>query len=240
MAAKMKAERLPDLETKSIAYWSGFFEVTAPGIISLAELKNKKLIISGPAGSGQNGGPDIFFQAVIKQSGLSTNDFIIQYLPVQAGVEKIINGDADAILLAEPAASGMIMMAGMKKGKRLIKGINFQKAFGNYETWQMGELPLGGLSIKTSILSNDRKQKNIEILIKLYESNAVKLMKGGIMTGRKVSLQLDKYFGSILPQRLPAMVINKAIKKGTLKYHPAIWADKFRYELSSFIAKVLP
>ena len=92
----------PDLGLRlvSINTWRGFFEVVPRDIRSFAELRGHKVIVSGPMGSGRNGGGDIIFQAAVRRANLDPGrDLEVAYMPAKAGIAQVAAGQAAGLSL---------------------------------------------------------------------------------------------------------------------------------------------
>ena len=61
----------PDLRTVSVDYRRGFFALSPSDlhVSRLADLGGRNILVSGPAGGGRNGGPDILFRALMRREG---------------------------------------------------------------------------------------------------------------------------------------------------------------------------
>lgn len=238
-ANQMVKASVPDLRLLEIVYWSGFYELTSIPVKSFQDLKGEKLIVSGPVGSGKEGGPDLIFKAALKRESLSVDDFNVSYMPVNKGTETIMSGEADAILLVEPASSGLIMMSKMKAGVKLENKLNIQGIFSGYTSWDTNQLPLGGLSMKISSLNDESKKQQIEKLRKAYLAASNKMENISFSDARKISGLLERFYGNILENNIPPIVIRKASVSGNYVYRSDIRVESIKQDLNSFIEEIL-
>lgn len=239
-AKQVTTNKVPDLQLLSVVYWSGFYEVTEKNIKNFEDLKGKKIIVSGPVGTGKNGGPDVIFKAALKKSGFNIdNDFQVEYLPVNEGMEKVKNGEASAILLAEPAGTGFKMMMSMKSGTSVEKTVNLQSILSESSAWDKNVLPLGGFSAKQSSLNDPKKGKIIHKINQLYQEAANEMMESNIMKLSKISKLFKEYYKDIIGNGVPPMVLKKAINQKTLVYNGNFKINKNVDELNKFFELLL-
>lgn len=239
-AKQVLTNKVPDLQLLSVVYWSGFYEITEKNIKSFEDLKGKKIIVSGPVGSGKNGGPDVIFKAALKKSGFDIDtDFQIEYLPVNEGMEKVKNGKASAILLAEPAGTGFKMMMKMKAGKSVEKTVNLQSILSESSAWDKNLLPLGGFSAKQSSLSDAKKGKVIRKINQLYQKAANEMMSANVFQLSKISKFFKEYYKKMVGNGLPPMVLKKAITQKSLVYNGGFKINKNMNELNKFFELLL-
>lgn len=240
MAAKLVTTgAVPDLKLKSVGYWNGFYEITHSGISSFNDLKGKRLVISGPVGTGQNGGPDIIFQAAMKRVGLVPGtDFQISYVNLTDGTQQVAGGQQDAILLAEPAGTAFTVM-GTMNGADLKKNISIQSIFSGFTQWPANQLPLGGLSVKNSVLQNSAKKITFDLVQQLYEQKAAQIMQGNLSDAMKMTDKLNTIYAGLLSQTFPAPAIVKAIKDNTLLYRNDKTVQSIKTDLDSWIKELL-
>jgi NitT/TauT family transport system substrate-binding protein len=235
MANHVVSGAVPDLTFAAVTMWSNFYIVSHPGISSLSDLTGKKLIVSGPNGSGENGAPGKIIRAALKRVGLEPGmDLTVEYLPLDEGLETISSGNADAILLAEPAATGYIMKSYLEANDLQIT-VNLQSAFTGFEQWHSNELPLGGIGVVSSFLEEEAKKQQFDEVIEAYKSSAVKIMQGNINDLMVISEGLNTYFGF----ELPAPAILKSINEGRLKYKTDTAIEDIKTDLDKFIIEVL-
>jgi hypothetical protein len=250
--------KVPDLELQGVYFWRGFFEITIPDVHSLAELRGKGLIVSGPT-SGPNGGaPDRFFQAALWRAGLFPEDFNVCYLSIKKGVdllesgkpmnsEKVCNGtdSAAGILLVEPASSGLLMKSSFSlfSDQKLHRGIDMQKLFTGYKSWNADELPHGGFAIRRSALANPVKKAQMEAFIKAYRAaidriNAADDLFSRLRISWIISRGMKKYYGQyeINPSIL---AISKSMGNGEMRFRNDRPVSKMRADLDKFLKEVL-
>lgn len=192
-AKKSTTGSIPQMKLKSVNYFSGYMLLTrtSDGITNINELIGKNILISGPVGSGENGGPDIFFQAYLAEQNLSTTDFKMFYLPLNDGVAAVMNqtplddGDgntlndkpADAYLLVEPAATGMAMNTNASGIEAYEISINLQNGFPSFSSWSNEQLPLGGFSLVKDFNDNVNNSEIIDLVVEKYNEGAKAIME---------------------------------------------------------------
>lgn len=238
-AKQVTTGKVPDLQLFSVTYWSGFYEIADKSINNFNDLKGKHLIISGPVGNGKNGGPDIIFQAAMKRLGINpTTDFQLEYLPLADGTAKISNNQADAILLAEPAGTGLVLFNLMNQNK-FKKAINLQAVFTGFTGWPLGQMPVGGLSFKSSILSNAAKKATFDLVKKAYDLKAAQIMNASLTDAKTIADKFNLLYASMLPQPIPAAIIVSAIKQGTLIFNNDKSVQTIKTELDMWVKELL-
>lgn len=257
VAAKKSDEgAIPPMRLRSVNYFSGFMLLSksSDGITSLEALKGKNILISGPIGSGQNGGPDLFFQAYLAQEDLGADDFRLFYLPLNDGVAAMTaqtpldDGDgnlsndapADAYLLVEPAATGMVLNT-MTGDTPLEKSLNCQRAFAPAGSWAETELPLGGFSVLRSLDDLPENDALIAQITEAYNRGAEALMSA--TTGElqayanAIAEGIDVYFGAY-GIALPAPAIVAALYNGGLIYRYDVDLAQIQSDLDTFLTTV--
>lgn len=258
VAAKKSQEgSIVPMRLKSASYFHGFTMVTRQddGITDIHQLKGKNLLVSGPIGSGENGGPDIFLQAYLAQNGLTAADFSVYYMPLGDGVQSFTaqapldNGDgnpdndtpADAYLLVEPAATGMVLNMAMS-GTAAQKGVDLQQGFPAYGSWTHGELPLGGLSVVRSVDDNASYAALISAALKGYNAGAYLLMNGTLEERRAcagyIAAQITELYGEYNIS-IPAEVIMASLINGALVYHDDMDIASIKSDLKVFLESVI-
>lgn len=256
-AKKSQSGTIVPMRLKSAAYYHGFMLVTrqSDGVTAIDALKGKNLLVSGPIGSGKDGGPDIFLQAYLAQSGLTTADFSVYYMPLNDGVAAfsaqtpLDDGDgdpsndtpADAYLLVEPAATGMVMM--MASGATPVeKGVDLQEGFPAYGSWSFGELPLGGFSVVRSVDDNPDNAALIASVVTAYNEGAQALMQGSFAQRQAyagyISAQIDALYGQY-GISVPAEVIIASLLNGALVYHGDDDIGGIKSDLKVFLESVI-
>lgn len=256
-AKKSQTGSIPPMRLHSVNYFSGFMLLTRAqdGVTSIDDLLGKNILISGPIGSGQNGGPDIFFQAYLAQEGLTVSDFSMHYLPLNDGVAAVMNqtplddGDddpsddspADAFLLVEPAATGMVMNTQMSDTP-MEKGINTQLSFAPKGSWSQYELPLGGFSIIRAVSDDTANADLIERVIEAYSRAAEILMTSSkikqLQYANVIADGITKYYGQY-DIAVPGPVIVVALDNGGLVYRYDVDLDAIYADLDTFLEMVI-
>lgn len=238
-AKQVTTGKVPDLQLFSVTYWSGFYEIADKSINHFNDLKGKHLIISGPVGNGKNGGPDIIFQAAMKRLGINpATDFKLEYLPLAEGTAKISNNQADAILLAEPAGTGLVLFNLINQNK-FKKAINLQAIFTGFSAWPVGQLPVGGLSFKSSILNNTAKKATFDLVKKAYELKAAQIMNANLTDAQTIADKFNALYAAMLPQPVPAPIIVAAVKQGTLIFNNDKSVQTIKTDLDRWIKELI-
>ncbi|UOB18122.1 ABC transporter substrate-binding protein [Abyssalbus ytuae] len=235
MANHVVTESAPDLRLAAVTLWSNFYIVSHPDISSFDDLVGKKLIISGPNGPGENGAPGKIIRAALKREGLEPGvDLTVEYLPLSEGLETVSSGNADAILLAEPAATGFALQSFMENNDLEIT-INLQETFTGYNQWDENELPLGGIGVIDAVLNNEQKKKQFDEFVKAYRESCNKIMQGNMEDLMVISQGLYTEFGF----QLPAPIILRSVNEGRLVFKPGIELASIQPDLDSFISEII-
>lgn len=284
-ASEVINDFVPDLKLVSVDFWRGFFELTPDSlrVTRLADLSGKNLLISGPAGGGRDGGPDLLFQAVMKKEGYdpwsysestvsltvggsklsvvrrvySKGDFKVYYLPAKEAMEVLVSRaplddgsgnsansqPASGAFMVDPAATG-IVMEGMMKGASITKSIDAQTEFKGYSAWPVNELPLGGLSMRSSVLADPGRAEEIKRVVTAYERAASDLMGARGHPLQMMAMALEISHGVMKYYRkygldLPAMVIAAAVRNADFVYRTDQSVKEMTPDLKGFIAEIL-
>ncbi len=255
IADKVTTRRIPDLRLVFVGLWKGFSEVTyrQDHIGNFGDLQGKGLIVSGPAGGGKDGGPDMIFQAALRRSGMKLSDFHVCYLPVMEAMKllnshSLLNSNpqcdpslsmpASGISLVEPATTGMIMQ-GMMQG--MERGISFQPLFTGYTAWPEDQLPHGGFAALGSVLKDPEKRQVFEKVLAAYKRSAAEISQArafrAMRIAREISSGIKQYFQ---PYKLdlPAPVVRIAMMKGNLLFR-ADASPSIQGDLSRFLTEVV-
>jgi len=187
----------------------------------------------------------------------ASGDFRVYYMPVMSAAKALSsqivlddgdglaakNQPASASFMVEPAASG-IAMQGFMHGTMLHKTIDVQKIFSGYSAWPSGQLPLGGLSVRASVLDDSARDWQIKRLRKAYESAAADLMEARghpfkmARLASTISKGVDTYYGKY-GLSLPIPVLAAAIQKGDLVYRSGLPASPMLPDLQRFESELL-
>ena len=255
IAEKVTAKKIPDLRLVFVGLWKGFSEVTyqQEHIKNFGDLQGKGLIVSGPAGGGKNGGPDLIFQAALKRSGMKISDVHVCYLPVMEAVKLLdshspLNSNpqcdpalampASGISLVEPATTGMIMQ-GMMQG--MERGILFQPLFTGYTAWPEDQLPHGGFAALGSVLNDPEKKQVFDRVLAAYKKSATEISQArtfrAMLIAHEISSGIKQYFQPYKLE-LPAPVVRIAMMKGNLLFR-ADAPSSIQDDLSRFLTEVV-
>lgn len=239
----------------SVNYWSGFHTLSysEENITSIDDMTGKNYLISGPVGSGQNGGPDIFFQAAMKAIGYTSADFNMYYMPLNEGVtvfsgmQTLNDGEkTSGYLLVEPAATGMIMNS-IAMGFNAERSVDMQVLINDarqYTLWGTGELPLGGLSVAVRIDNNSSFDTIVDSVEEAYnnaardlmnaKNNPTELQQYATIISEGISNYYSDYNISI-----PAPVIVAALQNGKLVYKDNVPMQSIKSDLDNFLEFVI-
>jgi len=254
-AKKSISESIEEMRLHSVNYWRGFqtLSYTEENISDMGDLVGKNYLISGPVGTGENGGPDIFFKAAARIAGFNSDNFNMHYQSLNDGVETFStqakmddNQLVAGYLLVEPAATGMIMQ-GQSQDLSIHRSVDMQKLINDnrsYTAWESTELPLGGLSIAVRVDDDPAYKDSITALTQAYNQGAKDLMdaKGNMQTLREyaqiISDGITEHYAEY-GIAIPMPVIMGAIQNGELIYKNNIENSTIQQDLDSFIEDVL-
>lgn len=225
---------IPDLQLNAIVLWDDFYVVADESINSLADLVGKTLIVTGPPGTtGENGAPDKILQAAILRAGYQLANFTIKYKLIDEAMAEVANGTSDAVLFAEPAATGFIAQS-LMTNPNLHKAINLQEILGTYNSWETARLPLGGVAtLKT--YDTERKQEAVNAFVEAYKVAATKIMTDKNNSAQTISAGLSTYYG----QMFPAPMIQRALNEGTLYFNTDYTISAIKTDLNAFINELI-
>jgi len=233
MADHVIKRDIPDLQLRTITLWNDFYIVSSPNVNSLDQLVGKTILVTGPSGTGKNGAPDKILQAAILRTGHLLSDFNIQYKEIDNAMADVISGKANAILLAEPAATGFVMKARMNSVS-LKKAVNLQNAFSGYRSWANGQLPLGGVATLKKYESK-AKAEAVEAFVKAYKQAAQKIMDHKLLSAKYISNGLSRYY----KRSMPTIMVLKSLNDGTLLFSDKKRIAEIKPELKDFIKELL-
>ena len=226
----------------------------------MPELERTVLAVSGPLGSGRNGPPNRLLAAALRNGGVDRAKVATCFAPVKEASAALVSGGSltcdaappsspHAILVAEPAASGIILMSKMKGGARLTKAVDLQTSFGPSGSWPRGQLPLGGLSCSRDLERDPDGAEAARALVAAYERGAATIeaaagrMLRAMRAARTIASGIDRHFGAF-GLDLPAPVVFSALRSGDLVFRggaraPALVADTRRF-LANVIGSPVP
>jgi hypothetical protein len=186
-----------------------------------------------------------------------SGDFKVYYLPVMVAAQVLAaatpldDGDgvpgndqpASGSFMVDPAATGIIMQATMQ-GQRLAKSIDVQQEFTGYAAWPSDQLPLGGLSIKASVLNDPSRAGEVGRLRAAYNRAAADLMaaRGHPVAMAKLTSAIANGVSTYYQQyglSLPAPVIAMAIRNGDLVYRTDVSVNQALPDLRNFETELL-
>lgn len=257
IADKVTAKKVPDLRLVFVGLWKGFSEVTyeQDHVKSFGDLQGKGLIVSGPAGGGKNGGPDLIFQAALKRSGMKMSDVHVCYLPVMEAVKQLnshkpLNSNpqcdpaltmpASGISLVEPATTGIVMQ-GMMHMQGMERGFSFQPLFTGYTAWPEDQLPHGGFAVLGRVLDDPEKKLVFDQVLAAYKKSATEINQArafrAMRIAREISSGIKQYFQPYKLE-LPAPVVRIAMMQGNLLFR-ADAPDTIQDDLNRFLTEVV-
>jgi len=260
IAEKVTSGKVPDLRLVYVALWKSFDEITykQDHIRSFSDLRGKGLIVAGPTSGGENGGPDLIFQAALKRSGMTMSDVHVCYLPVmEAGkllkthaplnsnsqCDASLTMPASGISLVEPAATGLVMqmMIPIPWGQSMERSISFESIFTGFSAWPQDQLPHGGLSLLGVVLDNPEKSQMVNRVLTAYKLAAKKISsaKGfsAFLIARTISEGIKKNFQAYNLE-LPVSVVTVAIDQGDLLFRADATTD-MEIDINRFITEVV-
>lgn len=256
VVAKKSNDRLIEpMHLHSVNYWSGFHTLayTEDNLTSIDEFTGKNYMISGPIGSGQNGGPDIFFQAAMRAVGYTTGDFNMYYKPLNEGIAIFSNktplDDGEKVsgyLMIEPAATGMILN-GLMGGYSAVRSVDMQSLINDqkgYTAWGSTELPLGGFSVAARIDNNASFNATVTAVKKAYNKAVADLMNAKnnpteLQQYATIISEGISYFYSDYNISIPAPVLVAALQNGKLIYKDNIPMQTIQSNLDDFLEFVI-
>ncbi|HFS85502.1 MAG TPA: hypothetical protein ENK72_02670 [Epsilonproteobacteria bacterium] len=254
-AKKSNDASIEAMHLHSVNFWSGFHTLThqEDNISSMDDLVGKNYMISGPVGTGENGGPDIFFQAAMRAVGKSATNFTMYYQSLNEGYQtfgnKTVMDDGEKVSgyhMVEPAASGIIMN-GMMGSYSAVRSVDMQALINDvegYTAWSNNELPLGGFSIAARVDNNSSYDATVSSVLTAYNNAAQALMaaKGSLRKlqqyGSVISNGIARYYGDYNVS-IPVPVIVAAIRNGKLVYKDNVPMESIKSELDTFLEFVI-
>ncbi len=233
MAKHVISGSIPDLQLRAVTLWDNFYLVTNESVVSLDQLMGKTILITGPKGSGKNGPADKILQAAILRNGFNISDFTIEYDLIQPAMDRVESGEADALLLAEPAATGFVAKSTFS-GAKLSKSISLQRLLNGYSSWSANQLPLGGVAALPQY-DTEEKAAAVEDFIMAYKVASSKIMEDKMSSARIISKGLKTHFGTDLPWP----IVLRSLNEGTLAFNAGISISDIQPELNAFITELV-
>lgn len=234
MANHVVSGKIPDLQLSAVTLWDDFYMVSSPEITSFADLVGKTVLVTGPSGTGENGAPDKILQAAILRTGHQLSDFTIRYELIETAMNEVVSGSADALLLAEPAATGFIIRSLAEQGVTLAKSISLQDVLDGYTLWENGKLPLGGVATLKQY-GSQAKTEEVDKFVKAYEIAANRIMMDKQYASGVISEGLMSYYN----QEFPSPLIFRALTNGTLEFGSVSSVSDILPELDDFISELI-
>lgn len=256
-AKKRMSGAIPDLRLHSISTWRGFFEVVPEGISNFGDLRGKTVIVSGPVGSGKDGGGDVIFQAAARRQGIDpARDLRVEYMPSTQGIARVAAGQAAGITLPSPGNTGVVMRSRMaqnpvagaimrarsgEQGKSvpLTSGIDFQRIFSGFASFPEGQLPLGGLHVSERALAQAGKRAKLDRIARAYAQAVARLMSEPGQHAGTISSSFESHFAKVGGGTPPAMLITRSVEAGDLIYRGDVPLDAVRSDLAAWLAELI-
>ena len=261
-AQEVVTGKVPQLQLVQVNFWRGFWMLAprSANIAQFSQMDGQGVLVAGPTTGGQGGGPDLFFQAAIERTGMTSADFKLCYLPVMQAAPMIAqqqqmdsNPACDpsfskapaAISLVEPAATGLVLQSRMApSGEPLRKSIDLQTLFTGYTTWPSNQLPHGGVSVLSTVLENPSRLAITQSVLKAYRvaANEIMAAKGHPLAMMKIakaiSTGITTYYGQY-GLSLPAPVIFASLQSGDLVYRTDLLLNAIQPDLAAFLTEVV-
>lgn len=261
IASRVASGALPPLRLTDIALWRGATVMVMGDVPArtLGDLKGRGFIVSGPTSGGRGGGADLLLRAALARQGLRPDDLKLCYIAVRAGADWLLRrrplGEhpncepekdvaADAMLLVEPAAAALALLSRLPSKPKVDARLPLEPAFGAYRSWAAGELPLGGLAVRTSTLADAARAPALRAVREAYaaaidEINAARESTfARWLLAREIAASFERHFASF-GLELPALAFAGALGDGRLRYRRDVPVDAVRDDLSRWLAEVL-
>lgn len=261
LASKVASGAVPALRLTDVTLWRGFTAVVMGDVPArtLADLKGRGFILSGPTTGGKGGGPDLLFHAALARSGLKPDDLKMCYLPVTQGVEWLMqhkplgehaNCEPDkdvaaaGMLLVEPAVSGLTLMSRLPFKPRVDARIDIEPIFTGFKAWPSGEFPHGGLALRIGTLNDKSREAQVRQLRSAYaaaidEINAARdgsIARLGL--ARTISKGFERHYGK-LGLKLPALALANALGDKRLVYRHDLATDAIHDDLARLLDEIV-
>jgi hypothetical protein len=260
-AAKVASGALPPLQLMDVTLWRGFSAVvmkSAP-VRTLADLKGRGFIVSGPTTGGRGGGPDLLFRAALARSGLGVDDLLLCYLPVRQGAEWLMQqrplGDhancepekdvpAVGMLLVEPAVSGLTLMARLPWNPGADARFDLESVFTGFASWPAGQFPLGGLAVRSSVVAAPGRVAALAALRGAY-AEAIDEIDAArdhpldrLLLARTIAAGFARHYAAT-GLDLPVIALDVALSDGRLRYRHDLAVAAIRGDLARAMAEVI-
>jgi len=234
----------PDLALRlvSVNTWRGFYEVVPRDIRSFAQLRGRKVIVSGPLGAGRNGGGDIIFQAAARRSKLEPGrDVQVEYMPAKEGIAQVATGRASGITIPSPGSTGMVLRSGMDGGRvrsAALSAIDLQDIFTGFRSFRQGQLPLGGVHTSEHVLQTPSRRAALMRVLAAYERACDALMREPELHAPSVVKHYGIHFAAIGATAPPALLLARAIRAGDLVYRTDVASGAIQSDLAAFLGEL--
>lgn len=255
-AKKRMTGAVPDLTLYSVNFWRGFYQVAGEDVQSLADLRGKRVVVSGPVGNGRGGGGDIIFQAAARRSGLDpSSDVEVAYLPLAEGSAAVAAGEAAAITIPSPGSTGMVMrsqlarrpaMAAMARLRGVEVGesvplaahIDIQRIFTGFGSFPTDQLPLGGIAVTERAVADAAVRHKLERIKMAYDQASTQLTENPGAHAADVSALFQHFYAPLGAGGPPAMLLERSLSQGDLVYRADISVAQVREDLGVWLAEL--
>ena len=256
-AKKRIAGAVPDLRLYSLNFWRGFFQVAGEDVRSFADLRGKRVVVSGPIGDGRGGGGDVIFQAAVRRSGIDpANDLEVVYLPLAEGSAAVAAGEAAAITVPSPGSTGMVMrsqlarrpaMAAMARLRGVEVGesvplaahIDIQRIFAGFGSFPADQLPLGGVAVTERAIADAAARGKLERIKSAYDQASTELTQNPGAHAEDVSALFQHFYAPLGAGGPPAMLLERSLSQGDLVYRADISIAQVREDLGAWLAELI-
>ncbi len=242
-ARKGLSGAVPDLRLHTLTTWRGFFQVAVGGVRGFQDLKGLTTIVSGPVGSGRGGGGDLIFQAAARRQGVDpVNDLQVEYLPIKAGMQRMMSGRAGAITVPSPGSTGLVARSRTPPAAAPaapFTALDLQAIFSGFAAFPADQLPLGGLHVSDRVLGVSEKRRQLEVVVEAYRDAAERLTADPALYAPVVAANYGRHFDRVGAGGLSATLLARALHSGDLVYraerpNPALGRD-----LRAWVGEVL-
>lgn len=256
-ARKRVAGAIPSLRLHSVTTWRGFFEVAPEGVSSFRDLRGRTVVVSGPVGSGREGGGDIIFRAAARRQGVeSSRDLRVEYMPSAQGMAEVAAGRAMGITLPGPGNTGLVMRSRMAKNPAaaammrnrpdrptqivpLHSAIDFQRVFSGFRSFPEGQLPLGGLHVSEHIFDRADLRAKLAEVSRAWDLAATRLMSDPARHAPAVASAFGNYFAAVGAGGTPSALIEAAVRAGDLVYRADLALENVGSDLRSWLGELI-
>lgn len=242
-AQKRLSGAVPDLRLHTLTTWRGFFQVAAAGVRGFPNLKGRTTIVSGPVGSGRGGGGDMIFQAAARRQGVDpVNDLQVEYLPIKAGMQRMMSGQAAAITVPSPGSTGLVARSRTPPAAgpaAPFTALDLQAIFSGFAAFPANQLPLGGLHVSDKVLLAGEKRRQLEVVVEAYRDAAERLTADPALYAPLVAANYGRHFDPVGAGDFSAPLLARSLQAGDLVYRAARPDPALGRDLRAWVGEVL-